>query len=498
MSKVYDAVIVGSGLGGLECASILSKYGYRVCVLEKNTKLGGTLHSFKRYGCEFGTGMHYIGSLDEGQVTHKLFKYLGILDKIKVKKMDTHGFDRFTIDGKDYKYAMGKQAFIETLSSYFPRNKTEIHNYYDDIEATASKVDVFNLQPLRQFDIRSNDALNTNAYLKIKSVTKHAELQNVLAALNFVYAGEKEKTPYYTHALVNKYYIDSAYKLIDGSYQIATSLADNIKEAGGEIFIKEKVTNFNSQDGRITSVKTESGLTIHGKQFISNIHPALTLNMLDNNLIRKAYRHRIMGLENTISAFSLHLKLKENTFKYLNYNYHFYKRNDVWYPSYYSEADWPAFYYFFVPVKTDTTTHTNCISVHTYMKFSEVEKWKDLPIRQRGADYEDWKANKAEKLIQLVAEKFPELNGNIEGFNVSTPLTLRDYIGTPDGGMYGISMDYKSPMATYVAPKTKIPNLFFTGQNVSLHGMLGVSMSSLITCGEFLGLNNLIKKINEA
>jgi all-trans-retinol 13,14-reductase len=64
--------------------------------------------------------------------------------------------------------------------------------------------------------------------------------------------------------------------------------------------------------------------------------------------------------------------------------------------------------------------------------------------------------------------------------------------------MYGISMDYKSPMATYVAPRTKIPNLFFTGQNVSLHGMLGVSMSSLVTCGELLGLNNLIKEINEA
>ena len=122
MGTVYDVVIVGSGLGGLECASILSKHGYKVCVLEKNTKLGGTLHSFKRFGCEFGTGMHYIGSLDQGQVTYKLFKYLGIIDKIKLKKMDTLGFDRFCINGKEYKYAVVSfihLRFVKVLKHVF-------------------------------------------------------------------------------------------------------------------------------------------------------------------------------------------------------------------------------------------------------------------------------------------------------------------------------------------------------------------------------------------
>ena len=82
--------------------------------------------------------------------------------------------------------------------------------------------------------------------------------------------------------------------------------------------------------------------------------------------------------------------------------------------SYYSEKNWPEFYYLFVPAISGSDTFANCISIHTYMKFAEVEKWKDLPIRQRGDEYEDWKASKAEKLIQLVSEKFPELKGNIE------------------------------------------------------------------------------------
>jgi all-trans-retinol 13,14-reductase len=497
METVYDVIIIGSGLGGLECATILSKHGYRVCVLEKNTKLGGTLHGFKRHGCEFGTGMHYIGSLDEGQVTHKLFKYLGILHKIQIKRMDADGFDHFNIAGKEYKYAMGKEAFTELLSSYFPNKTEEIAQYYREIEMAVNQVDVYNLKPLKDFDIRTNHALNTSAFEKIKSITRNAQLRNVMGALNFVHAGEKEKTPFYTHALINKYYIDSAYKLVDGSYQIASSLAENIKNAGGDVLIKEKVSEFISKDGKITAVKTEQGNTFFGKQFISNIHPSLTIDMLDGSMLRKSYRKRITNLGNTISTFTLHLKLKDNSFPYLNYNYHYFKKNDVWYPTYYSEKNWPEFYYLFVPAKSDSDNYTNCISIHTYMKFEEVEKWKDLPIRQRGDAYEDWKASKVEKLIQLVSEKFPEIKENIEGMNISTPLTLRDYIGTPDGGMYGISIDYKNPMATYVAPRTKIPNLFFTGQNVSLHGMLGVSMSSLITCGELLGINNLINEINE-
>ncbi len=497
METVYDVVIIGSGLGGLECATILSKHGYRVCVLEKNSKLGGTLHGFKRFGCEFGTGMHYIGSLDEGQVTNKIFKYLGILDKIKVKRMDAEGFDHFSIGDKEYKYAMGKQAFTDLLLTYFPNEISAISNYMNEVETAANQVDIYNLKPLENFDIRTNNSLNTGAFNKIKSLTNNSDLQNVLGALNFVHAGKKETTPFYTHALINKYYIDSAYKLVDGSYQIATLLAEKIKEAGGNVLNKERVTDFISKDGKIIAVKTENENTYYGKQFISNIHPVNTLKIMDDSLFRRPYRQRISNLDNTISAFTLHLKLKENTFPYLNYNYHHYKQNDVWYPSYYSEKNWPEFYYLFVPVKSQTDKFANCISIHTYMKFEEVAKWKDLPLRQRGDDYEDWKASKADKLIQLVSEKFPELKGNIEDYNVSTPLTLRDYIGTPDGGMYGISLDYNNPMTTYIAPRTKIPNLFFTGQNISLHGMLGVSMTSLITCGELLGLNNLIHKINE-
>ena len=49
MSK-YDIIIIGSGLGGLECGAILSKEGYHVCVLEKNELFGGCFQTYQRSG----------------------------------------------------------------------------------------------------------------------------------------------------------------------------------------------------------------------------------------------------------------------------------------------------------------------------------------------------------------------------------------------------------------------------------------------------------------
>ena len=84
----YDAIIVGSGLGGLASATILAKEGYKVCVLEKNKQIGGMLQIFVREKVIFDTGVHYVGGLSKGQNLYQLFKYLGIMDKIKIRKMD--------------------------------------------------------------------------------------------------------------------------------------------------------------------------------------------------------------------------------------------------------------------------------------------------------------------------------------------------------------------------------------------------------------------------
>ena len=68
----FDAVILGSGLGGLQCAYILAKNGMKVCVVEKNAALGGCLQSFRRGNDEFDTGFHYVGALGKGQILERI------------------------------------------------------------------------------------------------------------------------------------------------------------------------------------------------------------------------------------------------------------------------------------------------------------------------------------------------------------------------------------------------------------------------------------------
>ena len=129
----YDVVVIGSGLGGLACATILAREGYHVCVLEKNKQIGGTLQTFVRDKIIFDSGVHYVGGLDKGQNLHQLFKFLGIMDKLKIRKMDEDVFDAvvFGDDPVVYKYAQGYENFIQTLTKEFPGEEEAIRKYCD-------------------------------------------------------------------------------------------------------------------------------------------------------------------------------------------------------------------------------------------------------------------------------------------------------------------------------------------------------------------------------
>ncbi len=86
----------------------------------------------------------------------------------------------------------------------------------------------------------------------------------------------------------------------------------------------------------------------------------------------------------------------------------------------------------------------------------------------------------------------------IDEYYVSTPLTLRDYVGSDDGSLYGITKDFREPMKTFISARTKIPNLLLTGQNLNLHGVLGVTVSGVLTSSQLVGGDYLIEKIRNA
>ena len=502
--KQIDVIIIGSGMGGLVCGDILSREGYNICILEKNKQIGGCLQTYTRDKVVFDSGVHYIGGLNEGQNLYQIFKYLGLMGKLKLQKLDEDVFDKIIIDNddKEYVFAQGYENFISKLLVDFPDEENALRVYCDKIKEVCSKFPLYNLRSSGEYNEKAAVLeIETKAF--IESVTSNKKLQIVLAGNNSLYAGQPGKTPFYVHALISNHYIESSWKCIDGGSQIGKYMAKNIRERGGIIHRNTEVKKIVEENGKIAYVELANGTRMYADVFISNIHPVKTLEITETELIKKVYRNRLKSLENSISSFTINIVFKKNTFKYFKYNYYCHKEGHVWTVADYTEENWPLGYAIFLSATSKTTEYAEAMSVLTYMKYEDVKEWEQtfnttLAINSRGETYDAFKKRKAEKLLDEVEKKFPGLRDCIQSYYTATPLSFRDYIGNDDGSLYGITKDYKDPLRTFISPRTKLPNLYFTGQNLNLHGILGSAMSGLVTCTTVMGNDSIIEKIRNA
>jgi len=503
MKDKYDVVIIGSGLGGLVSANILVRHGYRVCVLEKNSQYGGNLQTFVRDKNIFDTGVHYIGSLGKGENLHQYFKYLGIMDDLKLSKLDEECYDiiSFGDDEKEYKHAQGYDAFAKSLIVQFPEEEKAINDYCNKIQEVCLNFPLYNLETSSEgYDI---NYLNVKISDYFDSITKNEKLIAVLAGSNFLYAGGKN-TPLYVHALSVNSYIKSSWRCVDGGSQISRLLIKRIKEFGGEVYNYQEVFKFGFDDDDLVSVITKEGKEIKADLFISNIEPKLTIKMLGGKGMRKSSVNRINSIKSMISAFSIYIVFKPKTFKYINHNYyHFKNHNRVWDAQDYTESSWPEGYMLSMGVRKDQDEWSSNLTAMAYMKFDEVIKWKNTyntvaNESERGAAYEKFKDEKSEIFIQELEKKYPTIRECIQSVHASTPLSYRDYIGSNDGAIYGYEKDADNPMMAFLSPKTKANKLFFTGQSVNMHGILGVTISAILTCSHIIGKEKLMRSIKAA
>lgn len=502
-NTTYDFVIIGSGLGGLVCGCILASEGYSVVILEKNHQIGGMLQVFSREKTILDTGVHYIGSLNPGENLYKVFKYLGILDDLKLKRLDPDRVDviRFD-DGTEYNVPEGYDRFTKYMIEQFPEEAEAIYAYCDKIRETCKHFPLYHLDPSPPRYLDIPDIMTLKAYDYIESITKNEELRRVLAGTNsFLYAGNKDSTPFFVHALIVNSYLSGAFRLVDGGSQLAILLSRRIRKSGGKILKRKKVVDtVFGEDKRIRAVVTEDGETFYGKNFISNLHPATTTNLFGHENFLKIYNKRVHSLPNSLSSFATHLIFKKDSFPYLNYNIYQYHNKDVWAGLAYDPEDWPQQYFLYTPAQSKSSEFAESLSIMAFMRFDEVRQWADslntiAEPGKRGEAYEAFKKHKEEQVIKKVETVFPDIRKHIKGVYSSTPLTFRDYTASPDGSMYGIAKTATNPLSTVIGVKTHVPNLFLTGQNVFMHGILGVALGAVATCSSFLDKDNLINRI---
>lgn len=501
IKKKYDVVIIGSGLGGLVSANILAREGYKVCVLEKNNQYGGNLQTFVRDKKIFDTGVHYVGGLDKGQNLYQYFTYLGIMKDLKLHKLDEDKFDVITFDGieTEFYHAQGYERFANSLIKQFPEEEEAIHKYCSKVQEVCNNFALYNLDDGTEYDMKIL-SLKVTDYLD--SISDNELFKAVLVGNNSLYAGELF-TPFYVHALSVNSYIESSYRFINGGSQMSKLLIHKLKEFGGESFRYQEVVDFGFDDGKITSVITKNGNEIKADIFIANIEPKHVVRMLNGRGLRKSFIKRIDQIDSMISGFSLYINFKPNSFEYKNYNhYHIKDYKKIYQAQDYTPESWPEGYMISMGVHKGQTKWAKNMIAMTYMKFDEVKAWEHTfntvaTKADRGKAYEKFKQERTEIFLKEVEKKFPNIRESIESIYTSTPLSYRDYIGNNKGAMYGYRKDADNTMKTFLSPKTKIKNLFLTGQSINMHGILGVTISAVLTCSLIVGREKLMQSIHD-
>lgn len=502
MKKEYDILVIGSGLGGLVSALILAKEGFKVCVLEKNNQYGGNLQTFSRDKLIFDTGVHYLGGLSKGQNLNQYFSYLEIMDDLEIKKMDEDAFDRITFedDTTEYPHAQGYENFVKQLSEFFPNEKENIENYCEEIQYVCSQFPRYNVIGNDNYD---REILHLNTKRFIESITSDKKLQSVLLGSNFLYAGDSENAPFYVHALTVNSYIQSAYKCVRGGSQISKLLIRKLRQYGAEVHKHSEVSEMIFKDDLLDTVKTKSGKEYHAKKFISNIEIRSTIQLIGEERLKKSFLNRVMSWEPAPSCFSVYFVLKPHTIQAFNYNiYHHSSTEHVWSTYRYTTEAWPETYMLSSTPSKLYPEFAESLTAISYMNFDEVEAWKNTvntvaDEHERGKQYEKFKQEKAEKMIDALEKKIPDLRHAIKKVYTSSPLSYRDYIGSFEGNMYGYMKSSENPLKTMVSPRTKINNLFLTGQSVNMHGILGVTIGAFNTCAEILGKDLIDERLTQ-
>ncbi len=429
---------------------------------------------------------------------NKLFSYLGLSD-LPWKKMDEDCFDEVVIGNDHYKFPQGYDNYEKRLIEYFPHQEENIKKFVEMLRRVGEGIG-------RSFDPRTTDDVYVNslfaksAYEYMHETISDERLIDVISAS----AGMKmelnaEKLPLYTFAQINSQFVQSAYRITGGGMQIAEKLKEQIESLGGKVARNAEVTSLREVDGKIDSIVINGNeqKAVKADIFISDIHPAATLNLLaESKMIRNIYRKRINSLENTFGIFTVNIALKPNTIKYQNKNIFAYKHDGIWQlHENAGDKGVEAIMINFQP-PTDGSEFTQNIDILTPMKWNKVELWNGTEIGKRGNDYEAVKADMAKKCIDFAASNIEGLSDAIDAVYTSTPLTYSDYIATVNGSAFGIRKDYKKLMYTLLTPRTPVPNLLLTGQSLNLHGILGVSMTSIFTCAEVFGMQTVTESLN--
>ena len=518
LAERYDAIVIGSGMGGLTNAALLSELGWKVCVLEQHYTAGGYTHSYERNGYEWDVGVHYIGDVGARTRTRRMFDFLTD-GKLEWAPMDAE-YDRFYIGDKVFNARAGKKEFRDNLVRQFPAEENAIDQYMQLLSQVGGALSTVAmgrvLKPWQRsvaspyLRWKTPGFMFRKTYDVLSELTDNKDLIAVICGQWGDMGLPPKQSAFMVHAMIARHYLYGGFYPVGGSWKIADNIIPKIQKAGGEVFTYARVNEIIVEDGQVAGVEMADGHQISCPCVVSSAGVANTFGALlaSNEAVAHEYDEDMETVRPSIGHLGVYIGLK-STAEELGLprtNFWIYPGNDfdAALDRFMRDrsAPFPVVYISFPSAKDPDYLNrhpgTSTIEIVAPAPYEWFEKWKGTTWGKRGDDYEAFKDDLTQRLMEHLYDKLPQLRGKVDYTELSTPLTTEWFGAYQHGELYGLDHTPERLQQDWLTPATRIPGLWLTGQDILTCGVTGAMMAGMLTATAIVGVRKMapvMKKI---
>jgi all-trans-retinol 13,14-reductase len=500
----FDAIVIGSGAGGLATAICLAKTGQKVLVLEQHYVPGGWCHSFHLNGQRFSPGVHYIGLLDEGQSTNNLYKGLGIANDLVFFRMNKNSYEHCWLGDKKIDMPAGFNNLNESLANRFPKEQKNLKKYLELVKKVSDQV--FLIPKMRTFwdhitiPFRTRHMGKYGLFSLKRVIDWHIKDPLLKAVLN-IQCGDHGLPPFKAsfpiHCVVMNHYFQGGFYPMGGGAGIVKVMTNALKRNGGELRVKQTVKRILIENKHAFGVELANGEQIFSKQVISNADPSITyLNLVGKENLSAKLLKKLSKTKYSVTSLILFLTLDMDVKKagLDSGNIWSFKSENI--DGIYNELKGkdPAEGDEFPGVFIGCTTLKDPISFngryHSFevITFIEYNHFKEFVTENdyHSDEYDERKRKIIRKFLNNVEKVIPGAKQHIIQAELGTPKTIQHFINSTNGNVYGTEKTFNQIGPFSFRNKSEIKNLYLCGASTLSHGVAGAAYSGVETAAKIL------------